>query len=247
MKKLLALVLALLMVLSIALVSCGEKPEATEEPTDDFFNVGGDETEEGDEPEETDDKGNTTTAAGYTTTNDTVYVLFDAVLREKDKISSSKVAEVKFGTALTRVAKSKKWSKVNYNGTDAYVANDLIDEDQKKVTFNKVTEEATAKVAITGDGRLNLRKYPLALTAPSVVELETFNAASIIGQVDNGTEVKVLEISADGVWAKIECQAKAKDDKGDFASETTTMVGYCALAYTDYNKGASNNGSGALG
>lgn len=250
MKKTLALILALLMILTLALASCGKEEEETQEPTDNFFNVGGKETDEGDETgegDETDGEGNVT-AAGYTTASGTVYVLFDAILREDDKTSSDKVAEVKFGTALQRTAKSKKWTKVNYNGAEAYIANDLITTEQKAVTFKDVEADTVAKVSISGQGTLNLRKYPLALTNPTVIDLADFNNASILGKVDNGAEVKILQISEDGVWAKIECQAKAMNDKGEFAAETSTMTGYCALAYTDYNSGASNNsGSGALG
>lgn len=248
MKRTLALILALLMILTVALVSCNKETEETE-PTDDFFNAGGNNNNKGDETEEGDttDEAGKTTSTGYTAAAGTVYVLFDAVLREDDKTTSDKIAEVKFGTALQRTEKSKKWSKVTYNGAEAYIANDLITTEQKAVTFKAVETETVAKVTISGSGKLNLRKYPLALTTPTVVDLADFNIASILGNVDKGDEVKILEISEDGVWAYVECQAYAMNSKGEFATEKTTIKGYCALAYTDYNSGVSNSGSSALG
>jgi hypothetical protein len=248
MKKTLALILALMMVLTLALASCGEKPEETE-PTDDFFNVGGDNTEEGDATGEGDETGKTnggsnTSSTGYTAVNDTIYARFDAVLREDDKASSKKVAEIGFGTALQRVEKSKKWSKVTYNGSTAYIANDLITENKNAITFNAGAESTTAKIKVGKDSTLNIRKYPLALTAPTVIDLATFNSASIVGKVADSADVTILSISADGLWAKIECQGYAMNSVGEFATELSTLTGYCYLSYTTYGSGSTGSAGG---
>ena len=253
MKKTLALILALLMILSVALVSCGGEEEETS-GTDDIFNIpGGDNTTGGDENEENNegDDANNTTSAGYTATNDTVYVCYKAVLRANDKATAEVVDTVEFATALTRVAKSKKWSEINYNGATAYIANDLITESKSAVTFKDVEEGTTRKVTKLGQSKnANLRLYPLALTNPLVVELETFNTSCIIGQVPKDAEVKVLKISEDNAWAYIECEGYAATDKGEYATTKTTLKGYCSTSVFDTgfgSAGSANPNGGALG
>lgn len=259
MKKLLALLLALLMMLSVALVSCGDdEPEDTTIDNEDLFgDITTDDTDDTDENGEDEEGGengedeeNNGLAAGYTATNDTVYVLFPAALREDDKISATKIADLKFGTPLTRVATSKKWSKISYDGKEAYILNVLVDTDQRKVTFEAPEvaegEVVKAKVVVSG-ATLNLRSYPFILDDYTSIEKEAFSAVSEIGKISNGEEITILEISADGIWAKVECKAYAKGDKGEYDKEKTTMTGYCSLSYTDYYKGTNNNGGTVLG
>lgn len=245
MKKLLALVLALLMVLSIALVSCGEKPEATEEPTDDFFNVGGDETEEGDEPEETDDKGNTTTAAGYTEVNDTVYLLYNTIIRKKDKISSEEVARAEFGAALARTKEGSKWSVVTCNGVTGYVPNEFITTNANAVTFTEVEAETKATLKNLGDAKtLRMRKTSLALTATEakVVDFDDFSSKSTLGVIQKDTEVTIIAISGDKKWAKVTCEITTLGADGKYSGPVKVETGYVKTEFLDYNTGDSNIG-----
>jgi adenylate kinase family enzyme len=97
MKKTLALLLALLMIFSVALVSCGddEEEDTTKDTADLFGEITDDTTtdktdDNGDKVEDEDDKNNNEEddnglSAGYESTNDTVYVSYKAVLREDDK------------------------------------------------------------------------------------------------------------------------------------------------------------------
>ena len=256
MKKTLALILALLMMLSVALVSCGsDEPENTLNP-DDIFDIpggadlGGDNTGNNNTDNEGGDENNGSTAAGYTATNDTVYVCYKAVLRSDDKVTASVVATVEFETALTRVAKGKKWSQINYNGTEAYIANDLITESKSAVTFKEVAADTTRKIKLSGDAKnANLRLYPLALTKPQIIDLEAFNTSCIIGQIPKDTVVTVIKVSEDNAWAYVECQGYAADDKGEFVTTLTTLTGYCSTSVFDTGFGTvpSNPNGGALG
>jgi hypothetical protein len=255
MKKTLALILALLMILSVALVSCGGEEEETS-GTDDFFNIPGTDPTQGTdnnggENEGGDENTNNSTSAGYVATNDTVYACYKSVLRADDKTTAEVVATVEFGTALTRVAKGRKWSQINFNGTEAYIANDLLTESKAAVTFKDVEEGTTRKVSKLGTSKnANLRQYPLSLSKPLVVDLETFNVSSIIGQIPKDTVVKVLKVSEDNAWAYVECEAmKAKGD-GEYDTTASTLKGYCSTSVFDTGFGISNGGNangGALG
>ena len=183
MKKTLALILALIMMLSVALVACGDEPEKTEPATDDFFNdvtepqATGDATGdvEGDET----DAGNTGVVSGtsFVTKNDTVYVVYPAAIREDAKATSTKLETVKFGTALQRIEANNKWSKVKCGEIEGYIANDLITTSEKAVTFETLETPVTSKVTnLGGNNNANLRKYPLYLTNPKVVDATAFDA-----------------------------------------------------------------------
>ncbi len=257
MKKTLALLLALLMMLSVALVSCGgDEPDQTLN-TDDFFNIPGTSEptlgtdENGENIEGGEENNNSNTAAGYVATNDIVYVCYKANLRSDDKATASVVATVDFETALTRVARGKKWSQIDYNGTEAYIANELITESKSAVTFKDVEEGTTRKISKLGTSKnANLRLYPLALTNPLVLDLEVFNASCIIGQVPKDAEVKVLKVSEDNAWAYIECQGYKAIDNGEYDKTLSTLKGYCSTTVFDTGFGTTGNNSsngGALG
>lgn len=255
MKKTLALILALLMMLSVALVSCSDKPEETEDPTDDFWGdvndpAGTDESDETGDGNETDNSGNNTTSSNFVTKNDTVYVCFKAAVRSEAKTTSDLVATLDFGTHLQRIEANRKWSKIKYGEVEGYIANDLITTNSGSVKFTTLETPVTSKVSKLGNSsNANLREYPLALSAPSVIDLKAFNAASIKGQIAKDTEVTIISVSGDGQWAYIKCMAKAKADKGEFATTATEMEGYCSTSVLDYNFGnnSGNNNSGVLG
>ena len=240
MKKTLALILALIMMLSVALVACGDKEEPTE-PNDDFFGdiEPGDETGEGDE---TNESGNNipTTNSTFVAVNDTVYVLINANIYADSRINSNKVvAQVPFGVAISRQEKNNKWSKVTYNGVEGYIPNELVGS-ISQVTFKDVEEGTTVKPAnLQGASHLVLRKTPLYLPDPDVVNLDDFNSKSILGQAGKDAEIVVLAVSEDGNWLKVKCQAKARLTDGKYAEELTEITGYCMRKYTNYKTGES--------
>lgn len=248
MKKTIAIILALLMMLSVAFVSCSEKePKDTDDTTDDFWdNVGEtDDKKSSETGDETDKNGNNvTTNSTFVTVNDTVYVLYNAVIRETAKTSGKQVATAVFGTQLPRVEKNSKWSKVKVGDVEGYIANDLITTNSGTVTFTKLETPATAKVVNLGESKnANLRKYPIALTSPAVVDIKEFNAHCIIGQIAKDTEVTVISVSGDGQWAYVKCQAKASKGEGEFEDTTKELEGYCSLGALDYNKNGGSDSS----
>lgn len=200
MKKLLAILLALMMIVSLTLVSCTDSSSDTDDENDDFVAdfqgdvVGGDTT-----PPETNENGETVKPSNgnnsnnnnnntNTTTmekvNDTVYVLYTAKIREEasTKTSVDVLGTAPFGAQLARTEKNSKWSKVSYNkdGTviTGYIANDLITTNVNSVTFvEKKNEDGTPVVTkikdTLGSNAQNaiVRKMPLANGYPNTFKV----------------------------------------------------------------------------
>ena len=274
MKKTLAILLALIMSTSVALVACnnssndnGDDGDFVVDWDDEDLDFDGGETE----APETDENGETikapentntnnggsssnTGATNMETVNDTVYVLYDANIREKasSKTSSKVLGKAPFGAALTRSAKNSAWSKVTYK-TDSgatiegYISNELVTTNKQTVTFIKqetVTGEGenqtTAPVVskLKGTTNYRLRYFPLASGYPHAVTLELGE----IGQILGGTEVTVLEISEDKMWAKVTSTKVDKPVSGDYKKNyTSTATGYIPYEFLEM----SGNSSGS--
>lgn len=197
MKKLLAILLALMMIASLTLVSCTDSSSASDDENDDFVaDFEGDVVDGDTTPPETDENGETVKPSNggnnnnnnnnntNTTTmekvNDTVYVLYTAKIREEASTKSSVevLGTAPFGAQLARSEKNSKWSKVSYtkDGTviTGYIANDLITTNVKSVTFvEKKNEDGTPVVTkikdTLGSNAQNaiVRKMPLANGYPN--------------------------------------------------------------------------------
>ena len=200
MKKLLAILLALMMIVSLTLVSCTDSSSATDDENDDFVaDFEGDVVDGDTTPPETDENGETVKPSNgnnsnnnnnntNTTTmekvNDTVYVLYTAKIREEasTKTSVDVLGTAPFGAQLARTEKNSKWSKVSYNkdGTviTGYIANDLITTNVNSVTFvEKKNEDGTPVVTkikdTLGSNAQNaiVRKMPLANGYPNTFKV----------------------------------------------------------------------------
>lgn len=200
MKKLLAILLALMMIVSLTLVSCTDSSSDTDDENDDFVaDFEGDVVDGDTTPPETDENGETVKPSNgnnsnnnnnntNTTTmekvNDTVYVLYTAKIREEasTKTSVDVLGTAPFGAQLARTEKNSKWSKVSYNkdGTviTGYIANDLITTNVNSVTFvEKKNEDGTPVVTkikdTLGSNAQNaiVRKMPLANGYPNTFKV----------------------------------------------------------------------------
>ena len=274
MKKTLAILLALIMTTSVALVSCNNDNTEDEDLDDFVVDFGGNNGDiiggETSEPE-TDANGetikpvkpntgnNTTT---FETVNDTVYVLYTANIREQasDKSSVDILTTAPFGTALTRSEKNSKWSKVTFTKDGStitgYIANDLITTSAKAVNFiEKKNEDGTAVVtkikSTLSVQNVIIRKFPLADGYPNtfkVLDTDDFNTDSIFAQIPKGTEnVTVVSVSEDGVWAYVKGQGKLYNG-GNPATTTTEVEGYTLYSNLEIaGNGSSSGNSGAIG
>ena len=285
MKKTLAILLALIMSTSVALVACNNSSDDNGDDGDFVVDWDEDLDFDGGETEapETDENGETikapentntnnggsssnTGATNMETVNDTVYVLYDANIREKasSKTSSKVLGKAPFGAALTRSAKNSAWSKVTYktdsgSTVEGYIMNELITTNKQTITFvkqetvvgegeNQTKAPVVSKFVDSSNYRL--RKCPLADKFPHSVTLELGEK----GQVKGTKEVTVLEVSEDKMWAKIEVKAgdlNLKDAQGRYEDDknctnpvysTKVEVGYVPYKFLEISKG-SNSGS----
>ena len=262
MKKTLALLLAMLMIVSVALVSCKKKGN-----TDDTANTATSDSgfvvldsDNSDEADDGTDDNNGVSNSGNSSSEfvdqvDTVYVLCVANLRENPKTSSKILTSIPFKTALQRTKINNKWSEVTYTpegGTllKGYVANDLITTNSNAVVFvDQGTAEAPIVTSIKADlgsgvANAKVREYPIANKYPNeykVVTVEEDNAI-VVGQIPKGTtNVTVVSISADGTWAYIKGNGTLKGANGAFDT-AGAVEGYCLYSSLEIS-GATNSGS----
>ncbi len=157
MKKFLAIFLALLMVMTVALVSC-KKDDKTDEGDDwdneDYDNIGsGSESGSGSETESGTETGDGTTPAGsWTEVNQTVYVLHPVYLRTAMIDTAKSTIALDIGETLTRVGvhSSERWAKVTYNGETYFVYNFVLST--SPVNFAKVENVETTVINSRTDG-----------------------------------------------------------------------------------------------
>lgn len=145
---------------------------------------------------------------GMETVSDTVYVLYDANIRDKTNTKATILGKAPFGAVLTRSAKNSQWSKIKYvNDSGAtiegYVMNELITTNKQTVTFveQKNADGGEVVTKLKGSSTYRFRHFPLANGYPHTVTLEL----SEIGHIHGGTEVTVLSVSEDKMWAYIRC------------------------------------------
>ena len=269
MKKTLAILLALIMSASVALVACENTEEPPADDDDDFVIdfAGADDNDTTEKPE-TDENGETVKPSGnngssnsgssnnttttMTVTNDTVYILYNAKIREATRDTAKVLAEVPFGTAVSRKEKNSKWSKVTYNGVEGYIMNDLVTTNADTITFEDQgvagEGENAAKVyptsKLVGTSKYRLRYYPLADGYPHSLVMLSSDDLGQYGQVAGGTEVTILEISKDKMWAKVSCTKVDVAVNGEFKGNyTSTATGYIPYSFLEAGANSGNSGS----
>lgn len=273
MKKTLAILLALIMSASVALVSCNDNSsDVGDDENDDFVvdfeggNINDKDTDapETDENGETVNKpsgGNNTTNTNNNTTmetvNDTVYVLYTANIREQasDKSSVDVLGTAPFGASLTRSEKNNKWSKVTYSkdGTSitGYIANDLITTNAKAVNFVEKKNEDGTDVVTKIKATLNannaiVRKFPLADGYPNtfkVLDSDEFGASSIVAQIPKGTD-NVTVVSVSEDGVWAYVKGQGKlYNGGNPSNDLTAVEGYTLYSNLEIAGNASSGGN----
>jgi hypothetical protein len=139
MKKTLALLLALITLLTVSLASCSKKEGEEIDPNGDFNFVFDDNASA--KPTETDKDGNVITDKD-TNTNDfiaasgTTYILHPVKVREKAKNSSATIGVADWGSAVELVERNQTWTKIKFTDKasgavlEGYVRNELLTGDK---------------------------------------------------------------------------------------------------------------------
>ena len=186
-------------VLAASLASCavssdkeGDQTQGSVEPPQYTTGGGGDITLPTTDPED----------VTYETRNETVYVISkNATFRQVS--DTSKTATFGLITEMTRTGYSSSWSKVQYEGTEYYVATSaLTTDDLTGKTFTSCNKTRYVNV-----NQVNVRKLASAEDAVS----------EILGTIVLDTEVKVTAESEK--WSKVEVSIDGKTVTGFIRSE----------------------------
>ena len=202
MKKILAIFLALITILSITLVACNEKavttPNNDNDDDNDFVIQSKNTTDSSDTGDTNDVPDGDWTPVSYQ-----IYAMTKINLRAEDSKSSTSIGTVEAATALTAVAKSEKWYKISYNNQDAYVSADYVTETVAEATFTTLADADQFEVKVKQHNtqnnenayQVNLRAYPsfdtdLATTSVTKADTDT-NPMTVIAKNGTGSWYKV--------------------------------------------------------
>ncbi len=239
MKKTLALFLALITILSVALVACKKNTPAAV--------PSGDEVDDGqyvspNKPTGTDPAGTSDTSqtgvAGWTERAGTVYVMGDQVrIRSQANSNNSSIItnQTKIGDSFAFTAVNSKWYKITYNNAEAYISAEYVTENANDADFttkklttpqNLEIETAPANWDTAGKG------YGVALRVnPCLVE----NASDMT--------IYKADVTADKPLKKIAVNASGNVWQVEYNGKTYYM-GSAAYRYCD---GDLDNNSGTIG
>lgn len=202
MKKTLAIFLALIMILSVALVACKSKTTSSntneEEESNEFVAQNKNDTSDTtDTSTDTDDKDESSVFVDFTSTKK-LWVMSDVNLRSEPSMESgvNKVG-VEAGTELEASAKNNKFYKISYNGETRYVSADYVTEikaDSQFTIFQNESDWFTLTIKSSGVSTLNqinLRSKPVFADDVSYItvkenEVTTENPLVVVGTNGSG-------------------------------------------------------------
>ena len=205
MKKLLAFLLVLVMLLSVTLVACNKRGSNNVSDDDDWGN-GGTTTKPKDEDSNGEGEGEgegDLPSYEFVNASGSVYAGVNGLrLRSEPSTSSQVVAQVNAGTKLTRTSTNTIWDKVTFgegeDKQDAYVLCALVTAVKTDFTFSTLSEEDQVTLTIVGSNAINLRSTPFLPDGDysfSNAEIQALKAS-------NGT-LKKIGVSTSGNWYKV--------------------------------------------
>jgi hypothetical protein len=239
MKKTIALLLALITMLTLTLASCSKNNEEEEGLGDFEFNFEGNGTAKS--TGSTDASGNIVNTGEFITATGTSYILHPVKVREKAKNGSQTIGTANWGAAVELVEKNNTWTKIKFTDTasgatlEGYVRNELLTGDKQAVTKVDLETAVAATIVNLGtktvDGQtkpvtLNVRTTPWNSSESS--EYKNINVLSNISnkkyEVKDGDTVEKLATTEDGKWVYIKF-TKTVD------GVETNQWGWCASQY----------------
>lgn len=224
MKKLLALLLAILMIATVALVSCNNKKGTTGSNADEGANTeednglvipegvgSSDTTDAGSDSTDTSDAGNQGGSNNNQTPSGTfvdvatqfsVYTYTTTKIRASAMMKAEEVTTVETSTQLTVIAKNDTWYKVKYGADEGYVLQDFVTANKDDTIFTDFDEADYKTVQIKGDAdninKVNIRQYPIVADDYLVQAVKTLTYA----ETSNGELLKIGE-NTSGNWYKV--------------------------------------------
>ncbi len=201
MKKLLAVFLALMMILSVSLMACSDKKENEnneDENENEFVPSNKDTTGTTAANEEEDPDTNKAPVTNtWVDESGTVYVRADGVnIRASNKTNATIIGRANFGDALQYEGFNDQWYKIKFNGTTAYISAAFVIGNQNTVTFEEhaTLKEGTA-IKVAEGKTCNLRSDP-------AVANSTLKGSIDASKTANG-ELTIVKINKTGTWAEV--------------------------------------------
>ena len=218
MKKLLSLLLALLMIASVAFVACGDKDDNNDNPYNDGldFNPQSTDVQTTEAPTTEAPTTSAPVSLTFTDVNETVYVqnCVQVKVRSTPDASNEKnvVGTTEFGKSYTRVKVNELWSGIEVDGEILYLNTYFLTDKPDEVVFSM--KETTPKVLYVTNvdpnngelGNVNLRTFTSTNPDP-----EFLDAPDNVGFVaKHGAKLDVTGISADGHWYRVNVTSEGK-------------------------------------
>ena len=242
MKKLLAVFLALIMILSVSLVACSDKKEkepSGDEVEDDVFlpnnTTGTTGTTTGGDNE--DPEGTNAPVTAWTGKSGTVYVCASNTnIRAAADEKATRYGSVGIGYTINYTDYNGEWYKFTYEEKEAYIKAAFTDTQKNNTSFSDPTMVAKDSVIhIKTDVKsLTLRADPCMANTNNIVKGYLNSTCTANG------EMTILQISDSGLWVKV--QFKGTDIAG--VSHDGTF--YCGASYfqelTSSSSGEGGNG-----
>jgi len=265
MKKTLAILLALLMTATVALVSCennGREPVGGDWDNDDEYEDGETDDESGDENEsesdgesESNNDSSNTDIYGWTAKSDTVYAGVNLRLREDKSDTSKEICTIPFGASLSRSGTNGTWDEVTYNGNTGYVLHTWVSANGDDFLFNDVEE-----VTISLQAGKSVMFFKTPIHHGTDFETDSANVLCASGLTvanlkdimnSDGTTVKTplsltkVGVSKSGNWVKVKITGLAKISETNKKECNGDVYYVRALAFNrgDINDTTWNNNS----
>lgn len=213
MKKILALVLALLMIATMVSVTACSKDDDEPDDTDDEneYIDSSKGTEGQSESESATDTEAKDTEPEVTEPEETEWIKKDdyicvgvngLVLREGPGKDYKNVASLESGTKLKRLETNGRWDKVSYEGATCYVSAIYTTTSVKDFTFVEYEEEDQVLLNVKEECTVNLRSTPFYTDgdATANVLFSGFGPTETDGE---GESLKLIAKSESGVWYKV--------------------------------------------
>ncbi|MBP3369745.1 MAG: SH3 domain-containing protein [Clostridia bacterium] len=241
MKKTLALLLALITMLTVSLASCSKKEEETPDENEQNFVFNNGASTYKSTGTVTDESGNVLTNTDFISISGTSYILHPVKVREKAKNSSNTIGTADWGAAVELVEKNSTWTKIKFTDNasgatlEGYVRNELLTGSKEAVTKKDLDTAVAAKIVNLGTKTVDGQTKPITLNVRTTpwnssesVEYKNVNVLSNISnkkyEVKDGDEVEKLATTEDGKWVYIKF-VKSVD------GVETTEWGWCAAQY----------------
>lgn len=233
MKKILAIFLALITVLSITLVACNKdnttKGNNTDDDGDDGDLIVGSQSTGDSEQNGSDAVSDSGTVGEWEKAEYTVYSMGDGLrVRSKPSSSGNILGTVNIGDSLAAKEKNNEYYKVTYNGQEAYVVSAYVTINSKEAKFVDDAEKTNLVIKEEGKNEdpyeVNARELPIF--TDDIVRIELTREKTL-----NGELKKVGENEAGNIY-KVEYNGK------------TYYIGNQAFKYFEGYTGGSQGGIG---